>query len=161
MPTFDVVTTVDMQEVLNAVDQAKKEIAQRWDFKGSQSEISLTDAIIQILADDQMKLSALQEIIKQKLAKRKIALESVIFKDPTKAGGNMIKQLIEVKQSLTTDELKRLAKIIKQAKVKAQSTIQEKQLRVSSKSRDTLQEMMELMKKEAPDLPLEFTNFRD
>ncbi|MEZ4754418.1 MAG: YajQ family cyclic di-GMP-binding protein [Bdellovibrionota bacterium] len=161
MPSFDVVSSVDMQEVKNAVDQAQREIANRYDFKGSKASIELKESMIILMADDDMKFKALQEIIQQKLAKRNVALKSVEFKDQTKAGGDMIRQEVVIKEKLSEEELKRLNKLVKSEKLKVTVAIQGDQLRVTHKNRDTLQETMSFFKAKASDLPLQFTNFRD
>jgi len=161
MPSFDVVSIVDMQEVRNAVDQAKREISTRYDFRGSKSQVELKEALIELLADDDMKLTAIQEILKQKLAKRGVSLKSLAFKDKEKVGGDMLKQEIDIKQGLKQEELKRLNKMIKAQKFKVSSTIQGDQLRISGKKRDDLQTVISHLKTEVEDLELQFENFRD
>lgn len=161
MPSFDVVSSVDNQEVLNAVDQSQREMANRYDFKDSKSTVELKDENIEIMADDDMKLNAIHVILKTKLAKRGVSLKLLEFKEPEKAGGDMLRQSVIVKQGLNTDEVKRLSKLIKQKKMKVQPQIQSDQLRVTGKKRDDLQEAIQLLKTEASDLELQFTNFRD
>ena len=161
MPSFDIVSEVDLQEVANAVDQTRREITTRYDFKGSKAEVSLTDGVINILADDQLRMKSIQEILRQKLAKRNVSLRSVIFKDATPAGGDMLRQDVTVKQGLEAEELKRLNKMIKAEKFKVSSQIQGDQLRVSGKKRDILQEVISHFKQNVTDLELQFTNFRD
>ena len=161
MPSFDVVSEVDIHELQNAIDQAKREIATRYDFRGSKSEIALEDLLIKLTADDQMKIKALQEIVKQKLAKRGISLKSVTFKDPQPAGGDLIKQEVVVKQGLTQDELKRINKSVKETKMKVSGQIQGDQLRISGKKRDDLQDVISFLKDNITDLELQYTNFRD
>ncbi|MCB0336259.1 MAG: YajQ family cyclic di-GMP-binding protein [Bdellovibrionales bacterium] len=161
MPTFDVVSEVDMPEVLNAVDQVRREIETRYDFKGSKSKLELKEELVEILADDDMKLKALQEMLKQKLSKRGISLRSVEFLDPQKAGGDMLRQEVKIKQGLSKDDLKRLTKLIKGTKIKVSPAIQEDKLRVSGKKRDDLQEVITFLKSEVQDLALDFNNFRD
>lgn len=163
MPSFDVTVKVNNAEVLNAVDQTKRELSTRYDFKGSKSSIELQEKEMEItlLADDNMKLSALQEMSKQKLAKRGISLKSVSYEPETQAGGGMLRQIIKIKQSLTPEELKKLAKIIKDKKMKVTPSIQGEQLRISGKKRDDLQQCMKILESEAEDLDLEFDNFRD
>ncbi len=163
MPSFDVVVKVNAQEVLNAVDQVKKEFTTRYDFKGSKASVELKEKEqeIIILADDDMKLSALQEMIKQKLAKRGVSLKSVTFDPETPAGGNMLRQVVKVKQALTSEELKRLSKTVKDEKLKVNVSIQGDQLRVVGKSRDELQGCIQFLKSKIDDLDLQFENFRD
>lgn len=163
MPSFDVIVKVDGQEVVNAVDQIKREMTTRYDFKGAKASIELKEKEMEIiiLADDQMKLSALQEMSKQKLAKRGVSLKSVTYLPETQAGGNMLRQVVKVKQGLSPEEVKRLAKIIKDKKMKVSPSIQGDQLRVSGKKRDDLQDCIQLLQIEASDLDLQFENFRD
>jgi cyclic-di-GMP-binding protein len=161
MPSFDVVSTVNMQEVLNAVDQVKREIGTRFDFKGSETTIELNEAIITIVARDKLKLEAVNQILREKLAKRGISLKSVEFKDPQKAGGDTLREEVHVKQSLTADELKALNKEIKASKMKVSAQIQGDQLRVTGKKRDDLQSTIAHLRSAMADLELQFINFRD
>ena len=161
MPSFDVVSEVDPQEVRNAVDQVQREMQQRYDFKGSKASIKLESLEITIEADDDMHMKAVQEILRTKLAKRKVSLKLLEFGDPKPAGGDMIRLVIKVKDGLKDEELKKLTKMVKSTKVKVQPQIQGAQLRVSGKKRDDLQEIMAHLKENASELELQFTNFRD
>lgn len=161
MPSFDVASQVDIQEVRNAVDQVQREISTRYDFKGSQSSVELEPPLIKIHTEDKMKLNGIQTLLREKLAKRGVSLKSVVFKDPVPAGGDTLKQEVTVKEGLSDDELKRLNKIIKNQKVKVSSQIQGNQLRVSGKKRDDLQQIIALLKAEVADLDLQFINFRE
>lgn len=161
MPSFDVVSEVDLQEVRNAVDQVQREIATRYDFKGTNVTVELTEELIAIHADDTMRLKAVQEILMQKLAKRKVSLKSVEFKDPVPAGGDTVKQEVVIKQGLGDEDLKKLGKLIKAQKIKVNTQIQGDQLRVMGKKRDDLQEIIQLLRSEIKDLELQFINFRD
>lgn len=163
MPSFDVVSEVELHEVVNAVDQVQREIGTRYDFKGSKSTVELKKetAIVEVLADDDMKLKAIQDILKQKLAKRGVSLKSIEFPEATKAGGDMLRQEVKIKQGLTTEELKKMTKAIKGKKFKVSPAIQGDQLRVSGKKRDELQDVIQFLKNEFPDLELQFDNFRD
>ena len=162
MPSFDVVSTVDMQEVANALDQTRREIGTRYDFKGSKCTIELKpDKQIELLTEDDMKLKAVQEILKQKLAKRGVNLKSVTFADPQPAGGDTRRQVVTVRQALTADELRRLNKLIKQGKFKVTAAMQADQLRVTGKKRDDLQAVIALLRQEVQDIDLQFVNFRD
>ena len=155
MPTFDVVSLVNNQEVKNAVDQVQREIAQRYDFKNSKSAVALKDiATIEIVA-------ALQDLLRQKLAKRGVSPKSAKFNDPVKASGDSLRQEVKVKQGLTDDELKRLNKLIKEQKTKVNSQIQGDQLRVSGKKRDDLQAVIAALRAAVTDIDLQFVNFRD
>ena len=163
MPSFDVVVSVNAQEVVNAVDQVTREYTTRFDFKGSKASVELKakEQEIIVLADDDMKLKALQEMIKQKLAKRGVSLKSVVFEAETQAGGSMLRQLVKIKQSLSSEELKRLSKSVKDSKIKVAASIQGEQLRVTGKNRDDLQTCIQYLKDNAADLDLQFTNFRE
>ena len=161
MPSFDIYLEVDLQEVTNAIDQVRKEISQRYDFRGSKSEVEWDKEKIIVVADDDMKLKAMDDILRQKLAKRGIGLKSVKFGEAQKAGGNMLKRDVTLKQALTTDECKKVNKVIKGLKVKVTSQIQGDQVRVTGKKRDVLQEVIESLKSELDDLDLQFGNFRD
>ncbi|MCO6430921.1 MAG: YajQ family cyclic di-GMP-binding protein [Deltaproteobacteria bacterium] len=161
MPSFDVVSKVDTQEVKNAVDQARREIGTRYDLKDTKCSVELTGPLIVIMADDQMKLNAVQEIVRQKLAKRGVSLKSVEFKDAQAAGGDMLRQEVAVKEGLKEEELKQINKLIKNMKVKVSSQIQGDQVRVSGKKRDDLQSAIAHLKKEMAEVDLQFVNFRD
>lgn len=161
MPSFDIVSTVEMQEVTNAVDQARREIDTRYDFKGSNAKVEIEKEQIVIHVEDKMKLGAVQDILRQKLSKRGISLKSVKFEDPKSAGGDTIRQEINVKQGISSDEGKKINKTIKEAKMKVQSQIQGDQLRVTGKKRDDLQSVMTLLKDKVSDIELQFVNFRD
>ncbi len=162
MPTFDVVSTVDMQEVDNAVNQARKEINTRYDFKNSKSKIDFDNDIVTLHADDRMKLKALTDILNQKMVKRGIGLKSLGYKAVEEAGGNMIKQKVEIVQGISSENGKKIVKIIKEEKLKkVQASIQQEQVRVSGPKRDDLQAVIELLKEKVVDLELQFVNFRD
>ena len=163
MPSFDIVSTVQMNEVTNAVDQTAREIATRYDFKDSKSTVALNikESVIDIVADDNMKLKALNEILKQKLSKRGISLKSVVFEDALPAGGDLLKQIVKIKQGLTDEELKKLNKQIKETKMKINTQIQGDQLRVMGKKRDDLQEAIAFLKANVTEIELQFINFRD
>jgi uncharacterized protein YajQ (UPF0234 family) len=163
MPSFDTVSEVNWQEVVNAIDQTNREIITRYDFKDSKSTVELKEKEkhVLVMADDEMRLSAIEGIIKQRMAKRGVSLKSIVFKDSEKAGGDMLRQIIEIKQGLTAEEVKRLAKLVKDQKFKVTAAIQGDALRVSGKSRDELQTVIQFLKSSATDLELQFTNFRE
>ena len=162
MPTFDVVSTVDLQEVDNAVNQARKELNTRYDFKNSKSEIKHENDVITLVADDSMKLKALSEILSQKMTKRGISTRSLDYKAPEQAGGDLIRQKVTIKQGISTENGKRIVKVIKDKKIKkVQAQIQGEQVRVSGPKRDDLQGVIEILKENINDLDLQFVNFRD
>ncbi len=162
MPSFDVVSKVELQEVKNAIDQTMREIGTRYDFKGSKSSVELKeDTLMVLMADDDMKLRAVQDILRTKLAKRGVSLKSVEFKDPAKAGGDMLRQEIIIKQGLGDEDLKKINKAIKEHKAKVTSQIQGNQVRVTGKKRDELQEVISHLRSTMSQLELQFVNFRD
>lgn len=163
MPSFDVVSEVNMQEVLNAVDQTKREIGTRYDFKGSATSVELKEkeGLILVNASDQMKLGSVEQILREKLAKRGVSLKSVEFKPAEKAGGDTLRQEVVVKQALTSEELKQLNKEIKAGKFKVTAQIQGDQLRVTGKKRDDLQAVIAHLRSTMSELELQFINFRD
>lgn len=160
MPTFDIVSNVDMQEVDNAINQAKKEIAQRYDFKGTKSEIDMKDDAIIVLADDDYKLTAITDIIQSKMLKRGISLKSLDYGKEEAASMGMIRQAITIKQGIATEKAKEINKIIKETKMKVQSQIQGEQVRVTAKKIDDLQEVIQLLKGKDLGIDLQFVNMR-
>jgi len=162
MPSFDVVSRVEIQEVRNALDQTMREIGTRYDFKGSKSSVELKEEeLIILMADDDMKLKAVQEMLRTKLAKRGVSLKSVEFKDHTRVGGDMLRQEIIIKQGLSDDDLKKVNKAIREQKAKVTSQIQGNQIRVTGKKRDDLQEVIAYLRGALKELELQFINFRD
>ncbi|NNF54615.1 MAG: YajQ family cyclic di-GMP-binding protein [Acidimicrobiales bacterium] len=164
MPSFDVVSEIDMQEVRNAVDQASREIGQRFDFKGTNSSIELKDKENQILmesaSDD--RLTALRQVLEEKLVKRSISLKSIDFGDVEEASGARARQRADLKAGVSSDDAKKINSTIKDMKLKGvQSQTQGDQVRVTAKKRDVLQEIIAALKEADLDLPLQFTNFRD
>ncbi len=161
MPSFDVVSQVDMQEIDNAVNQAKRELEHRYDFRGSKSKIEFDRKNITLTGDDDMKLKAMKEILNQKMVKRNIGLKSLVYKDPESAAGTMLKQQIEITQGISTEKAREIVKKIKDLKLKkVQAQIQGEQVRVSGPKRDTLQEIIQMLKSEI-NLELQFVNFKD
>lgn len=164
MPSFDIVSEINMQEVDNAVNQAKKEIEQRYDFKGSKSEIKLEKEkgkeAITVLADDDYKLKAIVDILQSKFVKRAISVKSLDYGKAEPASGSMVRQVIKLKMGIPTEKAKEIIKIIKDTKLKVQAQIMEEQVRVTGKNIDDLQELIALLKGKDLDLPLQFGNFR-
>lgn len=161
MPSFDIVSKVDMQEVNNAINQAKKEIAQRYDFRGSKSDISQDQNAINIIADDDYKLKAVIDIIQSKMLKRGISLKSLDYGKVESSSGGLLKQSIEIVQGISTENGKKINKLIKETKLKVQSQIQDDQVRVNSKKIDLLQEIMGILKEKDLGIDLQFVNMRD
>lgn len=160
MPSFDIVSKVDMQEVDNAVNQAKKEIAQRYDFKGTKSEISREGEAITVLGDDDYKLKAVIDVLQSKMIKRGISLKSLDYGKEVEASGQMLRQVINIQQGISKEKGKELNKAIKETKLKVQSQIQDDQLRVTGKKIDDLQEIMQVLKGKDMGIDLQFVNMR-
>lgn len=161
MPSFDIVSKTDLQEVENAVQSVKKEIAQRYDFKGSVASIERKEAEITVIADDSYKLGAIHDMLKVHITRRKIDATALDFGKEEKASGNTIRQVITIKQGVDSDTAKKIVKEIKNAKLKVQSSIRGDELRVEGKKRDDLQEAIAFVKSLNLDLPLQYINFRD
>ncbi len=162
MPSFDIVSEVNLMEVENAVNQTAKEIDQRFDFKGGKSSIELdkTAKKIKIMADDEMKLRSIQQILSGKMSKRGIDLRAVKFNTEESATGNMLRQSVDLKANLEKEEMKEVNKLIKDSKIKVTTESQGEQLRVISKSIDELQATMTMLKSKELKFPLQFTNMR-
>lgn len=161
MPSFDIVSEVNMQEVDNAVQQAAKEVKTRYDFRNSKCELTREDTIITILADDEYKLNQVLEILKVKLIRREVDPKVLDYAKLEKASHDMVRQKITVRQGIDTDMARKLVKTIKESKIRVQAAIQDKEVRVTSKQRDDLQAVITLVRGEDFELPLQYINFRD
>jgi len=161
MPSFDVVSEVDLHEVRNATDQANKEVTTRFDFKGSNASFELKDEVITLKAENTFQLKQMMDILRAKFAKRNIDSGALDPQDATETGINNASQKVLLKQGLDSDNGKKITKLLKGAKLKVQSQIQGEQVRVTGKKRDDLQEAIALLRKEELGIPLQFTNFRD
>ena len=158
--SFDVVSEVDMQEVDNAVNQAKKEIGMRYDFRGSKAEISLDGDTIKIIGDDEYKLNAIIDVLKGKMVKRNVAVKNLDFGKIEPAAGATVRQVITIKKGITKENAKEVVKAIKNMKLKVQASIQEDQVRVSGKDKDDLQAVIQMLKQLDVPVELQFVNFR-
>jgi uncharacterized protein YajQ (UPF0234 family) len=160
--SFDVVSVVDMPEVLNAVQQARKEMQTRFDLKGSHSEIDLNekDKKIVVQSVDDFKLKAVVDVLQQKLAKRKVPLKNFSYGPITPAAGSTVRQQINIQSGIPIEKSREIVKKIKDSKIKVQASIQGDLVRVSGKSRDLLQEVIHLLKGADFGLELQFTNYR-
>jgi len=160
--SFDIVSRVDMQEVSNAVQQAVKEISQRFDFKGSKSSIDLNKekGEITLIGDDDYKLKSLTEILKSKLVKRNVSLKALNFGNTEKASGDTLRQVITLQQGITPERAKDIVKLIKDMKLKVQAEIQKDQVRVRAKKIDDLQSVIGMLKGKEFDFHIEFINYR-
>jgi uncharacterized protein YajQ (UPF0234 family) len=161
MPSFDVVSEADMIEVRNAVDQAKKEIETRFDFKGTGASVEQKNDELTVTADSDFQLNQVKDVLTNKLAKRKVDVRFLDEGKVEKIGGDKVKQVIKVKNGLDSETAKKITKVIKESKMKVQASIQGESVRVSGAKRDDLQAAMQLLRKDVPDTPLEFNNFRD
>ena len=160
MPSFDVVSEVDLQEVRNAVDQANREVGTRFDFKGVDAKFEQNDAEITLQAEQEFQLNQMMDILRQKLVKRKVDIGCMDIKDP-ESSLNAARQRVVIKQGIDSDSAKKMVKQIKGSKIKVQAQIQGEQVRVTGKKRDDLQQVIALLKEADYGRPLQFTNFRD
>jgi hypothetical protein len=161
MPSFDIVSEIDMQEMDNALNQVKKEIATRYDFKGSNASIELADDGITVVGDSDSRVNTITEILRAKMVKRKLDAKCLEYGDIENASGGNKRQQVSIKQGVSTELAKKIVKLIKQEKMKVQAAIQGEQVRVTGKKRDDLQAVMALVRGMDADRPLMFTNFRD
>jgi cyclic-di-GMP-binding protein len=159
--SFDIVSKVDIQEVRNAIDQASKEIHNRFDLKNTHSEIHLegSDAI-QLASSDEYKLKAVTEILEQKLVKRGVSLKALTFGKIEQASGSSVRQKISLQQGIASEKAKEIVRVVKDSKKKAQASIQGDTVRISGKDRDTLQEIIALLKGHDFGIDMQFTNYR-
>ena len=161
MPSFDIVSKVEMQEVDNAVNQAVKEIGQRYDFKGSKSEITQEKDSIKVLADDDFKLKAVIDVLQSKFIKRGISIKALQYGKAESASGGMVRQVITIQQGISKEKGKEIIAVIKESKIKVQGQIQDDQVRVTGKNRDDLQETIKLLKGTELGIELQYVNFRE
>ena len=159
--SFDIVSKVDLQEVRNAIDQALKEVRTRFDLKDSKSDIRLeSEDTIQLASADEYKLQAVTEILRQKLVKRGVSLKALTFGTVEPAAGSSVRQKVSLQQGIAGEKAKEIVRIIKDSKKKVQASIQGDTVRVSGKDRDTLQEIMALLRGRDLGIDMQFTNYR-
>lgn len=161
MPSFDIVSEVDKQEVKNAVEQTNKEVTNRFDFKGSDARVEQAEYVLTIFADDEFKLSQVQDVLNAKLLKRGIDIKCLEMGKIEKVSGNTVKQTVTVKTGVETELAKKIVKHIKDSKLKVQASIQGEAVRVTGAKRDVLQEAIAEIRKSISDFPLQFQNFRE
>jgi cyclic-di-GMP-binding protein len=161
MPSFDTVCEPNMVEVKNAVENAAKEIGTRFDFKGTSAGIELKEKEITLFGDAEFQLQQVEDILTAKLAKRNVDVRFLDRGDVQKIGGDRVKQVIKVRNGIESEQAKKITRLIKDSKLKVQAQIQGDAVRVSGAKRDDLQAAMALVRKEVPDMPLSFNNFRD
>jgi len=162
MPSFDVVSEVDLQEVRNAVDQARREVGQRFDFKGTDSGIELSDDAITLASNTEQKLEALRTVLDEKLVRRKVSLKALASGKVEDAAGGSKRQVLTLNQGISTEKGREIVKFVKdQGLKKVQVAIQGDQVRISGKNRDDLQAAMHALREHDFEIPLQFTNRRD
>jgi uncharacterized protein YajQ (UPF0234 family) len=158
--SFDIVSKTEMQEVSNAIQQAQKELAQRFDFKGSKSSIELTAEEIVLVSDDEGKLRSVKDILESKLVKRGVSLKALDYAALEQAAGGTVRQKAKIVQGIEIEKAKAIVKAIKEAKLKVQASIQSDQVRVTGRAKDDLQKAMAVVKGNDYGIPLQFTNYR-
>jgi uncharacterized protein YajQ (UPF0234 family) len=161
MPSFDVVSEANTVEVKNAVDQANKEIATRFDFKGSDARVEQKELELTAFADSDFQLNQVRDVLTGKMVKRNVDVRFLDLGKIEKIGGDKVKQVIKIKNGIESDAAKKIVRMIKDSKIKVQASIQGDAVRISGAKRDDLQAAIALLKKEVTDTPLEFNNFRD
>ncbi len=161
MPSFDTVCEPNMVEVKNAVDNSAKEIGTRFDFKGTSAAIELKDKEITMYGDAAFQLVQVEDILTGKLAKRNVDVRFLDKGELQKIGGDKVKQVIKVRNGIEADQAKKITRLVKDSKLKVQAAIQGDAVRITGAKRDDLQAAMALIRKEIPDMPLSFDNFRD
>jgi uncharacterized protein YajQ (UPF0234 family) len=158
--SFDIVSKINMSEVTNAVSQAMKEISQRFDFKGSKSNITQEKDALVIVSDDEYRLKSVLDILQTKLVKRGVPVKNLSYGKVEAALAGTVRQRVAMQQGIPTDKAKEIVKTIKDAKIKVQASIQADQVRVSGKSRDDLQTVIQLLKGKEFGIELQFDNYR-
>ena len=163
MPSFDIVSRVDMQEMDNAVNQVKKEISTRFDFRGSKTQIDLDrkEGKINVLTEDEMKLRAIKDMLIAKVVKRSIEAEALDFGASEKAGGDMVRQTVTITNGIDIETARKVVKLVKEKKLKVQAAIQGDEVRITGKQRDDLQQVISLLKETDLGMPLQYVNYRE
>ena len=161
MPSFDAVLEPDLIEIRNAVDQTAKEVANRFDFKGSSARVELADKTITAWADNEFQLGQLRDVLLAKMAKRQVDPRFLEHGKPQPAGGDKVRQVITVRAGIAQDLAKRISSAVKESRMKLQASIQGETVRISGAKRDDLQAAIALLRKQIDDAPLTFQNFRD
>lgn len=161
MPSFDIVSQVNQQEVKNAVEQANREISTRFDFKGSDARVEMNELVLAVFADDEFKLGQVMDVLRQRLAKRNVDVRALEPGALEKISGDKVKRPVTVRVGVPQDKGKQIQKLIKDAKLKVAASIQGDAVRVSGAKKDDLQAAIQLVRKSVADLPLQFINFRD
>jgi len=158
--SFDIVCKIDMQEVTNALDQARREVDTRYDLKGSRNEIALEKTDIVVTSADEMKLKAVVDILQSKLHKRGVPLKALTYGKVEPAAGSTLRQRIGLQQGIPMEKAKEIVRLIKDAKLKVQAAIQDEQVRVTGKNKDDLQKVIALVRERDLGIAVQFTNYR-
>lgn len=161
VPSFDIVSKTDLAEIDNAIQGMRREIETRFDFKGSKCTIERKDNVLTMIADDDLKLRQMQDLLKGYVTRRKLDASCLDFKSQEKAAGNTLRQVVNIKQGIDGALAKEIVKAIKDGKLKVQASIQGDELRVSGKKRDELQDAIQLVRGMKVDRPLQYVNFRE
>jgi len=161
MPSFDIVSQVDKQEIRNATEQASKEIGNRYDFKGSDARIEQNELQLTVFADDEFKLGQVLDVLRTRLTKRNVDVRCLELGEIEKISGDKVKRAVTVMVGVPQDKGKSIVKLIKDAKLKVQASIQGDAVRISGAKKDDLQAAMQMVRTSITDLPLQFINFRD
>ncbi|MBI4637238.1 MAG: YajQ family cyclic di-GMP-binding protein [Candidatus Rokubacteria bacterium] len=158
--SFDIVCKIDMQEVTNALDQARREIATRYDLKGTRNELALETTDIVVTAADDMKLKAVFDILQSRLHKRGVPLKALTYGKVEEASGGVLRQRIGLQQGIPIEKAREIVRLIKETKLKTQAAIQEDQVRVSGKNRDDLQRIIAMLREKELGIAIQFANYR-
>ena len=161
MPSFDTVCEANLVEVKNAVENTVKEITTRFDFKGTSASIEIKDKEITMVGDAEFQLTQIEDVLRNKLTKRNVDVRFMDVQPSQKIGGDKVKQVVKIKNGIESELAKKIQKLIKESKMKVQAAIQGDAVRITGAKRDDLQAAMALIRKELPDHPLSFNNFRD
>jgi uncharacterized protein YajQ (UPF0234 family) len=161
VPSFDIVSEVNKQEVKNALEQTNKEIQNRFDFKGSDARVEQAELVLTVYADDDFKLGQVMDVLRGRMAKRGVDTRSLELGDVQKISGDKVKRAVTVKTGVPQDKAKQIVKLVKDSKLKVQASIQGDAVRIAGGKKDDLQAAIQLVKGAVADIPLQFTNFRD
>jgi cyclic-di-GMP-binding protein len=161
MPSFDIVSQVDRQEVKNAIEQTNKEITNRFDFKGSDARVEQAELVLTVFADDEFKLGQVIDVLRGRMTKRNVDMRCLDLGTVEKISGDKVKRPVTVKVGVPQEKGKEIQKLIKEAKLKVAASIQGDALRISGAKKDDLQAAIQLVRKSVADIPLQFVNFRD
>ncbi len=161
MPSFDTVCEADMVKVKNGVENSAKEIATRFDFKGTSASIEIKDKEITVIGDADFQIEQILDVLRNKLAKQAVDVRFLDIGELQKIGGDKVKKLVKVRNGIESELAKKIQRLIKDSKLKVQASIQEDKVRVNGTKRDDLQAAIALLRKEVTDVPLDFNNFRD